>query len=309
MGDHGSVRMVESRRIGVLFDRERTPEGLAEFARAVERLGVDDLWVVEDLGWAGSIASAAVALASTGRIRVGVGIAPAPLRNPALLAMEVAALARMFPQRVILGVGHGVAAWMRQVGAATPHRLALLDETITAVRGLLRGETVTLHGTAVELDAVRLVHPPEVAPPVVAGVVRPRSLRLSGRVADGTVIAEGHGPAGLTRALAHIDEGGPTDGRVHELIVFTFLGAEARSEAAAASLRPLIAGQADWLGVAPAEVFVAAGTADTAAGAVRSLWEAGAHTVVLRPVGDDPIGQLRPVLAELGRQGGADRVG
>ena len=166
---HGRVQTPLSRRVGVLFDRERAPEELAGFARAMESMGVDDLWVVEDIGWAGSIASAAVALAATSRIRVGIGIVPAPLRNPALLAMEFAALARMFPDRLVAGVGHGVAGWMRQVGAATPHQLALLEETITAVRALLRGETVTLRGTVVRLDAVRLVHPPAVPPPVASG--------------------------------------------------------------------------------------------------------------------------------------------
>jgi 5,10-methylenetetrahydromethanopterin reductase len=287
------------RRIGVIFDRERPPEELADFARAVERLGADDLWVVEDLGWAGSVASAAVALAVTERIRVAIGIAPAPLRNPALLAMELAALARMFPGRFVAGVGHGVAEWMRQVGAATPHQLALLEETITAVRALLRGETVTLDGATVHLDGVTLVHPPAVPPPVVAGVVRPRSLRLSGRVADGTVIAEGHGPAEIGRAWDTIAEARPSDGSAHELIVFAFLGADGRTDAAVADLESMLQGQADWLGVAPADVFVVGGTADTAAGTVRSLWESGAHTVVLRPVGEDPVGQLRPVLAAL----------
>jgi alkanesulfonate monooxygenase SsuD/methylene tetrahydromethanopterin reductase-like flavin-dependent oxidoreductase (luciferase family) len=290
-----------SRRIGVLFDRERSPEDLADFARAVEALGADDLWVVEDLGWAGSIASAAVALAVTERIRVGIGIVPAPLRNPALLAMEFGALARMFPHRLVAGVGHGVGEWMHQVGAATPHQLALLEETITAVRALLRGETVTLRGTVVRLDAVRLVHPPAVPPPVVAGVVRPRSLRVSGRVADGTVIAEGHGPEALARARDTIAEALPSGFSAHELILFTFLGADGRSEAAAAELRSMVAGQADWLGVAPDDVFTVAGSADEAAGTVRSLWDAGAHTVVLRPVGEDPIGQLRPILAALSR--------
>jgi alkanesulfonate monooxygenase SsuD/methylene tetrahydromethanopterin reductase-like flavin-dependent oxidoreductase (luciferase family) len=289
-----------TRRIGALFDRERPPEQLADFARAVESMGADDLWVVEDLGWAGSIASATMALAATARIRVGLGIAPAPLRNPALLAMEAAAVARMFPERFVLGVGHGVGPWMRQVGAGTPRPMALLEETIAAVRGLLRGETVTLHGADVRLDGVRLVHPPAVAPPVVAGVVRPRSLRLSGRVADGTVIAEGHGPAALGRALAHIAADRSADDG-HEVIVFAFLGAEGRSDSAVAGLQSLVAGQAEWLGVDPADVFVAGGTADAAADAARSLWDAGAHTVVLRPVGDDPLGQLRPVLAALDR--------
>lgn len=287
------------RRVGVLFDRDRPPEDLARFAREAEQAGVDDLWVVEDLGWAGSIASAAVALAVTRRVRVGLGIAPVPLRNPALLAMEMAALARMFPDRFVAGVGHGVAAWMRQVGAATPHQLALLEETITAVRALLRGETVTLHGTAVHLDGVRLVHPPDVVPPVVAGVVRPRSLRLSGRVADGTVIAEGHGPAALAGSLAHVAEGRSPAGGGHEVIVFAFLGADGGSTAAAAQLREVVAGQAEWMGVTPAEVFVVPGAGDGAADGVRSLWDAGAHTVVLRPIGDDPLARVRQVLTAL----------
>lgn len=121
---------------------------------------MDDVWVVEDLGWTGAVSSAATALAVTERLRVGIGITPAPLRNPALLAMELGNLARLHPGRLAAGIGHGVQDWMRQVGALAPSPLALLEETITAVRGLLRGETVTLQGRAVRLDGVSLVHPP-----------------------------------------------------------------------------------------------------------------------------------------------------
>jgi alkanesulfonate monooxygenase SsuD/methylene tetrahydromethanopterin reductase-like flavin-dependent oxidoreductase (luciferase family) len=283
-----------------MFDRDRPPEELAEFARGIERLGVDDLWLVEDMGWSGALTMAAVALARTERVRVCVGIVPAPLRNPTLLAMEVAGLARMFPGRFVLGAGHGVGDWMRRVGAATPHQLALLEETIESVRGLLRGDTVTLHGTVVHLDDVRLVHPPAAPPPIVAGVVRPRSLRLSGRVADGTVIAEGHGPAALKQSLAHIAEGRTDGGGGHEVVVFTFFGTDDAPANAAEHLRWLVGGQAEWLGVPEAEVFVAGGAVRAAADAVRALWDAGADTVVLRPVRDDPFGQLAPVLAALG---------
>src|SRR5690349_15561600 len=104
-----------------MFDRDRAPEELPGFARDLDALGIDDLWVVEDLGWAGGMSAAAVALTVSRRLRVGLGIAPAPLRNPALLAMELAGLARMFPGRFVAGIGHGVGEWMAQVGAATPH--------------------------------------------------------------------------------------------------------------------------------------------------------------------------------------------
>jgi len=275
-----------------MYDRERVPEALPAFARALDAVPVDDLWVVEDLGWAGGMTSAAIALGATERLRVGLGIAPAPLRNPVLLAMELATLARAYPGRLTAGVGHGVPGWMAQVGAGTPHKLALLGDTITAVRTLLRGETLTLHGETVTVDGVRLVHPPAQVPPVVAGVVRPRSLALSGRVADGTVLPEGIGPAAVTAARRQIGATGP-----HELTVFTYLSPDPDAPA----LAELVADQAGWLGVDPAELYSAAGPADLAAERVRALWDAGVDTVAVRPLTDDPIAEVRALLAALGR--------
>ncbi|MFE2427537.1 LLM class flavin-dependent oxidoreductase [Streptomyces sp. NPDC059373] len=290
------------RRIGVMFDRDRRPEELRPFAREAEDLGVDDLWVVEDLGWAGAMSSAALALAATDRLRVGIGIAPAPLRNPALLAMELAMLERVFPGRLIAGIGHGAPEWMAQVGAATPRKLALLEETIAAVKALLRGETLTVAGQTVRMDAVRLVHPPAAAPPVVAGVVRPRSLELSGRVADGTVIAEGQGPREIEAAIGHISKGiGEAGAASHEVIVFTHLCVGDDPQRVAAATAPIVEEYMGWLKVPADDVFLAAGPVATAAERIRSLWDAGADTVVLRPVGADPAGQVRDALAALGR--------
>ncbi|MFI1331024.1 LLM class flavin-dependent oxidoreductase [Streptomyces sp. NPDC020845] len=289
------------RRIGVMFDRDGKPEELSAFARAVEEYGADDLWVVEDLGWAGAIGSATLALAATERLRVGIGIAPAPLRNPALLAMELATVARVFPGRFIAGVGHGVPEWMAQVGAASPTPLALLEETITVVRTLLRGETATLDGRAVHIDGVTLVHPPAEPPPVVSGVVRPRSLELSGRAADGTVMAEGQGPGAIAAALGHIAKGRATAGATHphELVVFTHLCVADDPERVATDTAPVRDEYSEWLGVPREEVFLAAGDAATAAERVRALWGAGAETVVLRPVGEDPLAQVCSALGAL----------
>jgi len=283
-------------RIGVMYDRAWAPEGLPGFARAVEALGVEELWVVEDLGWAGAMSSAAAALGATERLRVGIGIAPAPLRNPVLLAMELAALARMFPQRLTAGIGHGVAEWMAKVGAAPRSSLARLEETVTVVRALLRGEEVTLHGREVQVDGVRLVHPPaaDAVPPVIAGVRGPRSLELSGRVTDGTLLDEGNGPDDLTRALARIDRGRSGE-RPHSLNVFTFLHVGEDPAQARAALEV----HADWLPTPLDQVFIAGGAPAAAAAAVRALWAAGAQTVVLRPLGPDPLDQLSALHAAL----------
>lgn len=276
-------------RLGVMFDRDLPPESLIPFCRQLDVAEVDDVWVVEDLGWTGSISSAATALAVTERLRVGIGITPAPLRNPALLAMELGNLARMHPHRLAAGIGHGVQDWMRQVGALAPSPLALLEETVVAVRALLRGETVTLQGRAVRIDGVSLVHPPATAPPVLAGVVRPRSLELSGRVAQGTILPEGVGPARIGEAREAVGGDG------HELVVFTHLYVGGDPAVGAR----LAAGSAEFLRVDPDEVVMAVGSPEVAADQVRSLWEAGADTVVLRPFGPDPLPQVDLVLAEL----------
>ncbi|MFC5815415.1 LLM class flavin-dependent oxidoreductase [Nonomuraea harbinensis] len=276
-------------RLGVIFDRDLPPERLVPVARALDALDrVDDLWVVEDLGWTGGVSSAATALAVTSRLRVGIGIAPAPLRNPMLLAMELANLARLHPGRLAAGIGHGVPAWMAQAGAAPPSPLALLEETITSVRALLRGETVTMAGRSVQLDGLSLVHPPREVPPVLAGVKGPRSLALSGRVAQGTILPEGLGPDQVRQALGQISPAGD-----HELAAFTYLHVGPGFPGHVAE------GQAEFLGVAPEEVASAVGTAEEAAAHVRALWSAGAGTVLVRPVAADPVPHVEALLTAL----------
>jgi alkanesulfonate monooxygenase SsuD/methylene tetrahydromethanopterin reductase-like flavin-dependent oxidoreductase (luciferase family) len=248
------MQRIHMTRFGAMFDRDRQPEELADFARQCETLGYDELWVVEDCFWTGGVSSAAVALAATERITVGIGIAPAPLRNPALLAMEIAALARYFPGRIICGIGHGVRDWMAQVGALAESQLTLLEETITAVRSLLHGNTVTMSGRYVQLNNVALVHPPRLVPPVLAGVMKPKSLTIAGRVADGTILSEETTPESLRDAIVTIDAA-----TVHDVTVFAFVQID----------------DASW-----------------SSHAIDALCDAGAASVVIRPVGADHSSQV-----------------
>ncbi|RLV49731.1 LLM class flavin-dependent oxidoreductase [Nocardioides mangrovicus] len=177
-------------RIGVVLPRDLPDTNVITFARNVDELGFDNLWVVEDLGYKGGFAQAGAVLAATSRVRVGIGVLPVAARNPVFTAMEAATLANLFPGRITLGVGHGMPVWMRQVGIAVDSPLTLLAETLDAVRGLLAGDTVSIDGRYVHLDAVRLEAPPALPPVVLAGVRGPRSMEVSGEHADGTLLAE-----------------------------------------------------------------------------------------------------------------------
>jgi alkanesulfonate monooxygenase SsuD/methylene tetrahydromethanopterin reductase-like flavin-dependent oxidoreductase (luciferase family) len=267
--------------VGAMIRREIPPGRVADYARRAER-DFDELWVVEDLSYAGGISQAATVLSATS-VMVGHGIAPAPFRNPVALAMEWATLASMYPGRLACGIGHGVTAWMAQIGEAVPSPLALLGETITAVRSLLAGEVVTVAGRYVALDSVSLRFPPTQPPPVSAGVVGPKSLYLSGQVADGTILSEGHGPAEVERARQLIDAGGRQAGRSdpHRLTVFAafYIG----DPAGMAPPNPDALSGWEAVGSAPSRV----------ARSLQSLIDAGADSVVLVPLGLGHEAQLR----------------
>lgn len=266
--------------LGVVFRPQVPPERLRAVARAADRAGLAELWLWEDCFLEGGVATAAAALAYTERLRVGVGLLPVPLRNVAVTAMEAATLHRLFPGRARLAVGHGVQDWMGQVGARVSAPLTLLREHLEALRALLRSERVTTAGRYVRLDGVALDWPPPTAPEVLAGATGPRTLRLSGASADGTVLVAGTGPDGVRRARALIDEGRAGAGRTDPHRVIVYVNAATGPDAADRLLAELRRELTPDVAIA--------GTAEQVAGAVRELAEAGADTVVLQPTPDEP---------------------
>jgi alkanesulfonate monooxygenase SsuD/methylene tetrahydromethanopterin reductase-like flavin-dependent oxidoreductase (luciferase family) len=259
--------------LGAIFLPQTPPERLRAVARAADEAGLEQLWLWEDCFLAGGIAAAAAALAWTTRLRVGIGILPVPLRNVALTAMELSTLHRMFGDRAIAGVGHGVQEWMGQVGARPESPLTLLREQVTALRALLHGETVSTAGRYVRLTDVRLDWPPTTAPPVLVGATGPKTRQLSGELGDGTILGSGVSPDDVRTARQQI---GGAAGRELVVMVPAALGPGASERLARERVRMDL----DFPGVA--------GDARAVAELVGRFAEAGATTVVLQPTADDP---------------------
>ncbi|WP_330173549.1 LLM class flavin-dependent oxidoreductase [Streptomyces sp. NBC_01498] len=290
--------------LGAVFRPQLPPERLRDLARVADDAGLDELWLWEDCFLESGIASASAALAWTERLRVGVGLLPVPLRNVALTAMEAATLHRLFPGRALLGVGHGVQDWMAQTGTRVESPLTLLREHLVALRALLAGERVTTDGRYVTLRDVALDWPPSnspTPPAVFAGATGPRTMRLTGEAADGTILTGGTSPAQVRRARQLIAEGRESAGRTGSHPVVVYLHTATGPDAAArlrAELDSLGEGTDVWGPDGPHGV---AGSAGDIAGVVRDLAEAGADTVVLQPTADepDPEGFVRFTAAEV----------
>jgi alkanesulfonate monooxygenase SsuD/methylene tetrahydromethanopterin reductase-like flavin-dependent oxidoreductase (luciferase family) len=269
--------------LGSIFVPQLPPERLRDLAQAADRAGLSELWLWEDCFFESGIAAAAATLAWTERLRVGVGLLPVPLRNVALTAMELATLHRLFPGRVIVGVGHGVLDWMGQVGARVESPMTLLREYVTALRALLRGEEVTVDGRYIRLDRVSLEWPPAGPAPVYVGAGGPRTLRLAGEIADGTILSAGLSPDQIRAARDLIDQGRTAGGRTGPHPIVAYLHAATGPSA----VDRLETERRRWGYEAIREV-AAAGDAPAVAGTVTRWAEAGADTVVLQPTPDDP---------------------
>jgi alkanesulfonate monooxygenase SsuD/methylene tetrahydromethanopterin reductase-like flavin-dependent oxidoreductase (luciferase family) len=269
------VGMSQIPRVGILFRPQLPPERLAGFVAAAEDAGLDDLWLWEDCFLEGGLTTATAALAWSSSVRVGLGLMPVPLRNPALAAMEIATVARLFPGRFVPAFGHGVQTWMAQVGAAAASPLGLMREWVTAVRGLLAGDTVTVAGRYVTLDRVALDWPPPARVPVLIGGRGPKTLALAGELADGLVLDAGTAPDTVRRALAAAPH--PA-----EVVVYLPCGTGPGSIERIQGELPPAAPPAVAAGLA------AVGSAAEVASTIRAFAAAGATTVVLQPAGDDP---------------------
>jgi len=231
-----------SNPVGYLILTSTPPENIRDTARRVEELGFGELWVAEDyFGYDGFIACDQV-LGSTADIRVGLGIVSGVVRHPAVTSMAISTLSRSYPGRFLPGIGHGVPAWTGQMGITPKSPLTSITEVVNGVRDLLSGEEVTREGRYFSFDAVKLWHPATEEVPILTGVVGPKSLELSGRIADGTVVSVLAGPNYLADAKGHIERGMAESGRTsHLLPTFAIAAISEDREAARASVAATVA--------------------------------------------------------------------
>ena len=165
------------------------------YAIEAEAAGLDSLWMfdhffnrrddgtIQNMYESWTILSAVASV--TDRILLGSLVICASFRNPGLLAKMAATLDEVSGGRLILGIGAG---WYdpeyEAYGYPTNRRGTRYEETLSIVRRLLDGETVTFSGEFQQFrDAVLTPVPVRRIPILVAGD-GPRVLRLAGRYAD-----------------------------------------------------------------------------------------------------------------------------
>ncbi len=181
-----------------------------------EAAGAEAVFLGEGITEVDAVVATGAVLAATRRVAAGPGLANVHDRHPAALARAVAALDRLHPGRIHLGIGRGDREAV-ETGLGLPWSggLAALEDTLTIVRGLLAGGPVHHDGRrwSAHLDAVPARSRARGPVPVYLGATGPRGLRLAGARADGVLLNYGAPPEYVGWAVAEVAAGARAAGR------------------------------------------------------------------------------------------------
>jgi 5,10-methylenetetrahydromethanopterin reductase len=162
-----------------------TPDHVVE----AERLGYRRAWVYDSPAlYPDAWMALALAASRTSTIGLGPAVLIPSLRHPMVNAAAIAMLAELAPGRVSVALGAGFTG--RYTMGQKPLRWAAVEEYVTAVRALLRGETVEWEGAP-----IRMLHGPgfgaarPVDLPFLIGADGPKGSEVAARVADGIFAA------------------------------------------------------------------------------------------------------------------------
>lgn len=143
--------------------------------------GTPDVPIPDPLTWLTWVA------ASTSRIRLGTGVLILPLRNPLVLAKQLATLDHLSGGRMELGIGAG---WLEEefdaVGVPFSGRGKRTDEMIDAMRRLWSDESASYSGQVFGFEDVALnPKPPGATIPIVVGGQSNAAIRRTVARGDG----------------------------------------------------------------------------------------------------------------------------
>ena len=205
------------------MDYGRVQREVGDFSRKANDYGID-LWVIDHLlhahglygmtwlepmsvlTWAGAVAP---------DVKLGTGILVLPLRNPVLLAKEIATLDFLSGGRFLFGVGPGwYPAEFSSTGTNVKERGARTDEILEAVRLLLTEDDVTCEGRYYQFENVTIEPRPPKMPEVWVAGGRPRARPRVQRRADARADGAAAHPQGRRVDLALLRQPGVGEARL-----------------------------------------------------------------------------------------------
>lgn len=267
-------------KLGILLPtylESAAPQAIRESAMLAERLGYESIWVTDhvlvpsrSVPQYRSIYEAVTTLAWTAsvttRVRLGFSVIVAALRNPVVIAKQLATLDTLSEGRVVVGIGSGwVEHEFEMLGIDFRRRGQRTDETIRLLRALWTGSGRPIAEGSHVLDDYSFAPLPAQpgGPPIWIGGTSPAAYRRAAALGDAW-----HGGA----TMAYPD-------KLREAVSMLDAARDGQRDRPAVTLRLRIAAQGgDYLGPrGPERVIGVSGAVEE----LLALGEAGCSHVVL----------------------------
>jgi 5,10-methylenetetrahydromethanopterin reductase len=183
-------------RIGVMQLTMEPLDEMLESARAMDRAGMDTIWLAEAYPWwrkhgmeaRSSTVTSALIARETERLTVGWGIISPFTRHPVQVAMDARVVQEAAgPGRFLLGFGTSK-IFLNNARLDGRRTLGPMREAVEIVRGVLGGlpfdyEGVTFSASVPGLD--KEADSPRDVPPLYVAATAPKMQALAGEIADG----------------------------------------------------------------------------------------------------------------------------
>ncbi|HIM62458.1 MAG TPA: LLM class flavin-dependent oxidoreductase [Dehalococcoidia bacterium] len=278
---------------------------MIDLAETAEGHGFDSVWCGDSVlarPRLEALSTLAAIAGRTQRVKLGTAVFLPALRNPVILANEVANLDIISKGRVILGVGiasktPSVEKEFTACGVSFRHRVSIFEECITLMRRLWTEPQVTFNGRHFQLDGISLGLRPvqQGGVPIWMAASAEKPQRRMLKIGDGW-FPNSTSPKAFTEGWQQIEalakESGDDAGRLHKAL-YTTLNINEDKAQADKEMKEFIEG---YYGM-PFETMsrtqsVFTGNVQDAVNWLKGFIDAGAQTLVIRFGGPDQAGQL-----------------
>lgn len=295
-----NVRVTANRiGFGVLLPTFETGDGpppLVAGARRAEELGFDAVWAGDHLlspaPVLDSLCALSAAAAVTARVELGLGVLQLGLRQPAWAAKQLATIDALAPGRLRLGVGVGgeFPEEFTASGTDIGSRGARLDEMMSVLPALLRGEAVDHDGPLAPVRVKPGLRPPVAALPAVAvGGRSDAALARAARYGD-QWLAMWTSPATLARRAARLAELADSCGRPVPGITLLIITCVDNDRSKARDAAETLISRQYGMPFSAVARWTACGPAEAVAQTLSEYADAGVTEFVFMPAGD-PLAQ------------------
>ncbi len=300
-------------RIGIGFGGwpfpKPDPQMLWEYVDAAESLGVDSIWLSDRVVSSVTSMEPMIALsfiaARTTKLKFGTSVLALPLRNPTILAKEIATLDFLSGGRSLPAVGLGTEdeREFEACGTVRSQRAGRTDEAIRVMKRLWSEDSVTHHGKYFTLNEVTIEPKPvqKDLPPLWIGGRTEPALKRVARVGDGWLVSQatpsdvGDGIRRIQELLTEYDREGEIE-EDHYGALFSFCFADDPAQARQMAEPYMLRRRND----VDYDEFSAFGTPEDVAGLIDRYIENGATKFVARPA--CPPEEMQAQLEILGRE-------